>query len=107
MRHFSCDLCGRTLAPGDVPRYLVRVEGYAISEGEAALEEIDADSVDVMDELLTEQVAFEALSEESDHTCAAPGSSHREYDLCRGCYARLLNDPLGLETRNAPRFSRN
>jgi hypothetical protein len=105
MRHFSCDLCGRTLTPGDEPRYLVRVEGFALSD-DTELDETDADSVDAMEEMLTEQVAFEALDPE-EAAEAGPGNARREYDLCRACYARLLNDPLGLETRHAPRFSRN
>jgi hypothetical protein len=107
MRHFSCDLCGKSLSPGDDPRYMVRVEGYAMTDEETTLDENDADSVDAMDEMLTEQVAFEAVEEDGDTVEMPPVSAKKEYDLCRSCYARLLNDPLGLETRHSPRFSRN
>ena len=107
MRHFSCDLCGKTLLPSEEPRYLVRVEGFAVAEEETVLDESEADSVDAMEEFLTEQVAFEALEEDGDSAERPPGSAKKEYDLCRGCYARMLSDPLGLETRHSPRFSRN
>lgn len=107
MRHYSCDLCGKTLAAGDDSRYLVRVEGHAVVDEDTTLDDSDADSVDAMEEFLTEQVAFEAIGEDADSAEIPLGSAKKEYDLCRGCYARLLNDPLGLETRHAPRFSRN
>src|SRR5437016_14588033 len=103
MRHFSCDLCGKSLSPGDDPRYMVRVEGDAMTDSETVVDESDADSVDAMDEILTEQVAFESVDEECDGLDMPPVSAKKEYDLCRGCYARLLNDPLGLETRHSPR----
>ncbi len=108
MRHFSCDLCGKTLTPGDDARYVVRIEGYAIlDEEETVLDESEADSVDSMDELLTEQVAFEALEDESVSDDMVPASAKKEYDLCRGCYARMLRDPLGTTMRHSPGFSRN
>lgn len=107
MRHYSCDLCGKTLVPADEARYLVRIEGYAVAAADALPEESEADSVDAMDELLTEQVAFEAISEDGVRADAVPPSAKREYDLCRGCYARMLSDPLGTSARQAPRFSRN
>ena len=108
MRHFSCDLCGKTLDPAGEPRYLVRLEGSAVAEELPAVPESEADSVDAMDEFLTEQVAFEALEDkERDTVELPPVCAKREYDLCRGCYSRLLNDPLGLTARHAPGFSRN
>lgn len=109
MVHFSCDLCGKTLNPTDEPRYVLRLEGFAIcNQDEAIVDDTEADSVDAMEEYLTEQVAFEAMDDsETINSDSPPQSTKREYDLCRGCYARMLSDPLGLETRQAPRFSRN
>jgi len=107
MRHYSCDLCGKSLAPGDNARYVLRVEGYAVCDDDTRLDESEADSVDAMDELLTEQVAFEAVEDEGLSEDLPPANAKKDYDLCRGCYGRMLSDPLGLATRHAPRFSRN
>jgi hypothetical protein len=103
MRHFSCDLCGKTLAPGDGPRFLVRVEGFPVTEPADAAD-TDADSIDSMDELLVEMEQSEGEPETVE---MVPVSARREYDLCGGCYTKLLRDPLGLESRRTIPLSRN
>ncbi|CAN5477270.1 hypothetical protein BH11PLA2_BH11PLA2_17120 [soil metagenome] len=106
MQYFCCDLCGKHLSPGDEARYCVRIDGFAADE-ETVLEETEADAVDAMDEYLMEQVALEAASEDGDSPEMLPVNTSREYDLCRGCYSKLLSDPLGRQRQQSPRFSRN
>jgi hypothetical protein len=106
MCHFTCDFCGQTLEPLGEPHFRVTVEGRIVGQAEDSDDECDADSVDAMDELLTEQVAFEAVREDDDLETAPTGTT-REFDLCKACYAKLLDDPLGLQTRPGVRFSRN
>jgi hypothetical protein len=94
------------LGCGDATRYCVRVEGR-VAEDEVAADdyESEADAVDAMEELLTEQVAFEAMLDESQDVPLSGAT--RDLDLCRECYGRLLHDPMSAEPRRLPRFSTN
>ena len=107
MRHFSCDLCGKSLAVGYSPRYVVRVEGYAAPEptDEPSDADVDADSVELMTELMERIESGECDDPAADD--APPTTARREYDLCACCYAKMLADPLGLESRRKLQFSDN
>jgi hypothetical protein len=109
MRHFSCDLCGKSLTPGSDARYVVRVEGFAAVEPALLTEEdLDTDTIDAMADLLEELEDTEHLDELP--TTAGddpPANARREYDLCPCCYRKLLADPLGLESRRKLQFSEN
>jgi hypothetical protein len=109
MRHFSCDLCGKSLTPGSDSRYVVRVEGFAAVEPTVLTEEdLDTDSIDAMTDLLEEMEVNERL--DNDNAAAEddlPANARREYDLCPSCYRKLLADPLGLESRRKLQFSQN
>lgn len=108
MRHFSCDLCGKSLPPGGDARYVVRVEGFAAVEPPVLTDaDADADTVEEMDAFLEELAENERLADEGERTDDAPANARKEYDLCPKCYAKLLADPLGLESRRKMQFSQN
>jgi hypothetical protein len=109
MRHFSCDLCGKSLTPGSDARYVVRVEGFAAVEPAVLTEaDLDTDSIDAMADLLEELGETEQIVDETPATGdELPANARREYDLCPCCYRKLLADPLGLESRRKLQFSQN
>ena len=115
MRLYSCDVCGKTLDPELDPRFLWKVEGgpAPADEEPTVLEgdelEGDTDSVEAVDDLLNER---ETLHDENDSHDGEtlemlPACVRRAYDVCGGCYVKLVRDPLGLEARKARPFSRN
>jgi hypothetical protein len=108
MRHFSCDLCGKSLTPGSDARYVVRVEGFAAVEPAVLTEaDLDTDAIDAMADLLEELDDAEQLDEAPAAGDDLPANARREYDLCPCCYRKLLADPLGLESRRKLQFSQN
>ena len=113
MRLYSCDACGKTLEADS--QFVWKVDGGPSSEMEepTVLEgdefEGDTDSVEEVDELLLER---ETLHDENDSHDGEtlemlPVCVRRAFDVCGGCYMRLVKDPLGLEARKARPFSRN
>lgn len=111
MRLFSCDVCGKTLNPDRDPRFAWTVAGGPVSEEQepTVLEgddlEGDEDAVDSMDELLLSRE--DAADDSGDTTEMLPVCVRRTYDVCGACYTKLVNDPLGIESRKARPFSRN
>src|SRR5688572_24975102 len=62
MRHFSCDLCGKDLTPGEETRYVVRMESYPAGvPGELTEADLDEDHLETMAEMLAELEAREEL----------------------------------------------
>jgi hypothetical protein len=105
MRHFSCDLCGKSLTPGSESRYVVRVEGFAAVEPTVLTDaDLDTDAIEAMDELLQEMEVGDCDDTTADDL---PANARKEYDLCPCCYRKLLSDPLGLESRRKLQFSQN
>ena len=108
MRHFSCDLCGKSLTPGSDSRYVVRVEGFAAVEPTMLTEDdLDTDTIDAMADLLEELEVDDRLDDAPAADDEPPANARREYDLCACCYRKLLADPLGLESRRKLQFSQN
>lgn len=92
MLHFSCDYCGKTLAVDSPKRFVVKVEAYAAKDpAELTDEDLDADQVDEMARLLTEQ---EDTGDDSELD-EAPTTKKLRFDLCISCYRKFLADPLG------------
>lgn len=121
MRLYSCDVCGKTLDPETDPCFAWKVEGGPVvtDEEPTVLEgdesESDSDSVDAMDLLLAAREDRETVQDEDDEDVDGvgetvemmPASLRRSFDVCGGCYTKLIHDPLGLEARKARPFSRN
>ncbi|MBY0513904.1 MAG: hypothetical protein K2P78_08335 [Gemmataceae bacterium] len=94
MMHFSCDFCSKDLTPGAAPRYVVKMEAFAAADpAELTETDLDADHVEEMAQLLSEQ--DEAGPDEA---AVLPAARKLRFDLCPACYARFLADPLGRET---------
>ena len=105
MRHFSCDLCGKDLTPGEETRYVVRMESYPAGvPGELTEGDLDEDHLETMAEMLEELEAREDLDGPPP---AAPEYRSGEYDLCPPCYRKFAADPLGRDRGRKPHFSKN
>ena len=110
MRLFSCDVCGKTLHDHD-PRFAWSIEGGPVRADEEPTvledDECDLDSVDGVDELLLEREGRTETDTDGDTAEMLPVCVRRTYDVCGGCYGKLVSDPLGRESRKARPFSRN
>ena len=109
MQHHSCDYCGHELLAQTDARYELRMEARMICEGvELSESDLDRqeqlDPVDAMEDYLLDSDA--SLTDTAETPLPLPAMG-KVYDLCGGCYARILADPLGLD--RAPRllFSNN
>ena len=99
MLHFSCDLCGKELAPGTGPRYVVKMEVYAADDpAELTEEDLAADHMDEMSQ---------ALEDEDADGPITPAYKKLRYDLCPHCHQKFLRDPLSKETATKFDFSEN
>jgi hypothetical protein len=102
MRHFTCDLCGKEIRPGDAQRYVVRVEVYpARDPGELTEEDLDEDHLEAIGQQLRDmEEGIEAPDLES------PRKKFR-YDLCPGCQKKYVRDPLAKDIAQKFDFSEN
>ncbi len=102
MQHHSCDTCGKELLHADA-RYELRMEARLVCEG-AELTDDDLenqeqlDPVDAMEDYLDSDGA---LTDTTETPLPLPPMA-KSFDLCGGCYRRILADPLGLD--RAPRL---
>ncbi len=84
-----CDACGATLLLESDVRYVVRIEGFA------AYDPLELTRADLERDLEGEmRSALEELSRLGESE--AQDQVHRAfaYDLCPGCFARYIKDPL-------------
>jgi len=101
MIHVSCDLCGKSMRPGEDHHYVLKVEVFAAHEPPPLTEaDLDEDHLEAVSEMLC---AMEETGEVEDR----PLSQQRRYDLCRDCRERFLRDPLGKDTAQKFDFSEN
>ena len=102
MQHFTCDVCGKPMAPGDDRRYVVKMDVYAAHDP-AELTDADLDA-DHMEEV-SEQLA--AVEEPADLDDLTPAFKEFRYDLCPDCHKKFLRDPLNKEAAQKFHFSKN
>jgi len=103
MLHFSCDNCGKDLVIGSKQRFVVKMEAYAAQDpAELTDDDTDADQVEEMARLLTEQ-------EENgdDIPDVLPSCKKMRFDLCTYCYHKFVADPLGRDSVAKFDFSEN
>lgn len=102
MLHFSCDICGKDLTDGS-PRYVVKMEAHAATDpAQLTDEDMDADHVEEMAQLLS------AIEDgEEDAPALLPTCQKMRFDLCPVCYGKFVKDPLGREDANRFDFSEN
>lgn len=101
MLRFTCDLCGKDLAPGHSRRYVVRIEVFAAHDPH---ELTDAD----LDEDPMEELSAALADLDDDETAdPAPTAKKLRYDLCPHCHQKFLRDPLSKESATKFDFSEN
>jgi hypothetical protein len=102
MLHFSCDTCGKDLSEG-AARYVVKMEAFAATDpAQLTDDDLNADHVEEMAQLLSEIEDGERDAPELLPTC-----QKLRFDLCQGCYRKFVKDPLGRDTATRFDFSEN
>jgi hypothetical protein len=103
MQHFTCDLCGKRMRPGDDRRFVVKMEVYAAHDpDEITDDDLEQDHMDALSEMLDESDAVDETIEEPP-----PSYKKLQFDLCPDCQQRFLRDPLGKEAAQKYHFSQN
>ncbi len=101
MLHFTCDLCGKEMLPGDDHRYVVRMEVYAAHDpAELTEADLDEDHMELVSQMLADE-------EHADPDATAPAFKKFRYDLCPECHKKFLRDPLNKESAQKFHFSEN
>lgn len=102
MMHYSCDVCGKDLLPGDDDRYVVKIEAFPAQDPAQLTDaDLDDDHMQAISELLND-----LEDSEGELTLPEP-SKHFRYDLCPECHQRFIRDPLGKEQQHKLFFSKN
>ena len=93
MKSYRCDLCGAELTSKDL-RYIVKINIYAAYDTlEISLEDLLKDHQEEMKELL------EKLSQCDPKKLEDDVFKHFNFDLCRSCQQKFIQDPLGEKNR--------
>ena len=101
MLHFSCDICGKDL-PDGATRYVVKMESFAATDpAQLTDDDLDADHVEEMAQLLNEIEDGESAPE------VLPACQKQRFDLCQVCYRKFVKDPLGRDSAARFDFSEN
>ncbi len=102
MMHFTCDLCGKELLPGDDPRFVVKIEAFAAHDpGEITEEDLDLDHMEAVSQLLQD------LEDSGAGPDLAEAHNKFRYDLCLDCHKKFVHDPLSKESMHKFDFSKN
>ena len=101
MLRVTCDSCGRDL-PASENHHVVKIEVFAVREpAELTEADLDKDHMEALGDMLQDM-------EVTGHVPAVePRSRQFRYDLCDGCRARFVRDPLGREVSPKFHFSKN
>ena len=107
MVHFTCDLCGKDLAPSGEPRYVVKIAAYAgFDPNQITEDDLDEDHMEAVAQLLRREEA-EGGSCPSSSDLDAPAFKGFRFDLCPHCHGRFIKDPLSRDTMKLLNFSEN
>jgi hypothetical protein len=102
MLHFSCDICGKNL-PDGAARYVVKMDAFAATDpAQLTDDDLDADHVDEMAQLLSEMEEDGGPGPELMPVC-----QKLRFDLCPVCYRKFVKDPLGRDGATRFNFSEN
>jgi hypothetical protein len=100
MLRISCDGCGRELAGGE-DRHILKLELFTANEpAELTDDDLDADHLEAIGELLQRESSQEEAPSE-------PSYARLRFDLCNQCRKRFLRDPLAREAAPKFHFSKN
>ncbi len=101
MLHYTCDLCGKELQPGEDQRFVVKIEAFPAQDpAEITEADLDEDHLEAVSELLRE-------ADELAHAELGDPCKSFRYDLCSECHEKYLRDPLGKENVQKFFFSKN
>jgi hypothetical protein len=102
MLHFTCDLCGKELQPGEDQRYVVKMETFAAQDpAEITEADLDEDHMEAVSKLLRDETEHGLEPE------LVEASKNLRFDMCQECYQKFLRDPLGREHVQKLYFSQN
>lgn len=102
MMHFTCDICGRELQPGDDPRFVIKIEAFAAHDpSEITEDDLDEDHMEEVGQLLRD------LEDSGQGPDLADARKKFRYDLCHDCHKKFVRDPLGREIVQKFDFSKN
>jgi len=96
----SCDLCGREIIPEISQYYVVRMEVLAKGQSELTDDDLSSDNLEAVSQLL-QNLEDEGLTYQD-----APARQVLKFDLCAGCRAKFVKDPLNREAMSLD-FSSN
>ena len=91
MIRYICDLCQCELDPQHDVSYVVRMEVYAAPSGEQAPIDDDRDHLEDFQEILERYDEFDP----DGHLLGNETYRKKQFDLCKQCANRFLQDPLG------------
>jgi len=102
MVHFTCDLCGKDLAPTRESRYVVKMAVYAgFDPNEITEDDLDDDHMEAIAELLQRE---DGVPLEEVEVQQFQGF---RFDLCSCCHEKFVKDPLGRDLARMLNFSKN
>ncbi len=96
----SCDLCGREIIPEISQYFVVRMEVLAKGQSELTDDDLSSDNLEAVSQLL------QNLEDEGITYQDAPARQVMKFDLCAGCRAKFVKDPLNREAMSLD-FSSN
>jgi len=101
MVHFTCDLCGKDLTTNDERRFVVKIEVYpSFDPTELREDDLDDDPMEAVSQILKRDESLVAGVDDDK-------PRGFRFDLCPGCYAKFVKDPLGREVLRTFDFSKN
>jgi len=103
MLHFTCDLCGKELQPGDDHRFVVKIECFAAHDpAEITEADLDEDHMEAVSQLLRDMD-----DDVADPDNLEPACHNFRFDLCTECRKKFVRDPLAKEVAQKFDFSEN
>jgi hypothetical protein len=102
MLHYSCDFCGKHL---DDKRFVAKLSMFPTFDPEKITEEdLDTDNLQAVANDIN---LHSEETNQSSNTEELNSSKDFRFDLCSGCYQKVLNDPLGQERLHRFDYSEN
>lgn len=104
MIRYSCDMCGRSIVPGEDTRYVVKIEVYTACDSMEDDSEFDEE---LMDDFEEEEEDDDDEMDDFDSDEMDDEYKTFRFDLCSRCHSKYLQDPLSIKSIKRGRFSEN
>ena len=102
MIRYSCDMCGKSLLPGEDVRYVVKIEVFSTYDSVEPDDDLDEELIDDFEEEDDDDIE----DFDSDEIDEGEYKTFR-FDLCSKCHNKYLQDPLSIKSIRRGRFSEN